>query len=254
MPMSDVYSCEIVSTKMLTDTVFSISVACEGIAEQIRAGQFVNIKCGRENLLRRPLSICGVIGDELRLVYEVKGAGTKWLFERVPGQVLDIHGPLGNGFFLPEGDIIVVGGGVGCPPMLYAATSAKGAVAAVLGFRGAGNIILKDEFESVCDSVCIATEDGSFGIRGTVAGPLEELLGRGEYAAVLACGRREMLTTVASLCARHGVRCQVSLEERIGCGVGACVVCACATVRDGIERMSRVCKDGPIFDASEIAL
>ena len=250
--MPGVYMCEIINRKRLADKVFAVTILCGRLAEQVRAGQFVNIKCGRENLLRRPISICSVKGDELVLVFEVKGKGTRWLSERVPGRKLDIFGPLGNGFCLPSGKVIVVGGGIGVPPMLFAAASAKGVVTAVLGFRNADGIILKDEFRSICDSIYIATEDGSFGTPGTVAGPLSELLVRREYDAVLACGSKAMLGAVASLCARYDKPCQVSLEERMACGVGACVVCACATVSDGVKHMSRVCKDGPVFNADEV--
>ena len=252
--MPDVFMCEVVSCERLTGKLYAIDAVCGGLAEEeIRAGQFFNIKCGNENLLRRPISVCMASGGELKFIFEVKGAGTKWLSERTPGQKLDIHGPLGNGYCLPDGDIIVVGGGAGSPPMLFAARSAKAAVTAVLGFSGADAVILKNEFESVCGKVYITTDDGSFGIHGTVAVPLKKLLESGGHEAVIACGSPAMLTAVASLCAQFGVPCQVSLEERMACGVGACVVCACATISEGVRSISRVCKDGPVFDASAVA-
>ena len=251
--MPGIYSCEIVGSKMLAESVYSIAISCPGIANTAVAGQFVNIKCGGERLLRRPVSICGVDEDELTFVFEVKGEGTYWLSGQAPGQNLDVLGPLGNGFSIPEGKMIVVGGGIGAPPMLFAAQTSKDAVTAVLGFRDMNRIILKNEFESICDKVYMTTDDGSRGIHGTVITPLAELLKRSEYDAVLACGPRVMLRAVAEMCKQCGVPCQVSLEERMGCGVGACVVCACATIKDGAERMSRVCKDGPVFDANEIA-
>ena len=250
--MPDIYDCTIVHSERLADFIYSITVSSPDIANAARAGQFVNIKCGDGSLLRRPVSICSIDDDELRFVFEVKGEGTRWLSCRAPGQSIDVFGPLGNGFNIPGGNIIVVGGGIGSPPMLFAAESSEGVVTAVLGFRDSRRIILKTEFESVCNQVIITTDDGSFGTYGTVAAPLQELLEGGGFDTVLACGPRVMLTAVAGICRQRGVPCQVSLEERMGCGVGACVVCACLTVMDGAEGVSRVCRDGPVFNAEEI--
>ena len=251
----NVFICEIGSRERLTKSVFKLGVVNDEFADLVRAGHFANIKCGRENLLRRPISVCGVYDDEVVFVYEVRGAGTEWLSERRPGEFLDIHGPLGKGFDFPGGRILVVGGGIGCPPMLFAAQTMRlfrVDTTAVLGFRNADSIILKDHFRAFCDNVYVTTDDGSFGIQGTVAAPLEKLLEKGGYEAVFACGPRAMLSAVASLCARYDTQCQVSLEERMACGVGACVVCACATRIGGVDSMSRVCRDGPVFDAGEV--
>jgi len=250
--MPDVYVCEIIDLEELTHPVYSVSLLCPAIANMAHAGQFVNIKCGNERLLRRPVSICSVENDNIKLVFEVKGKGTKWLSESAPGQFLDVLGPLGSGFSIPDGNIIVAGGGMGVPPLLFAAESAKGDVTAVLGYRGADRIILKKEFESCCKNVYITTDDGSFGIKGTVISPLEELLRAGKTGAVLACGPRLMLSAVAAVCRQYDTFCQVSLEERMGCGIGACLVCACETSINGIQGKSRVCRDGPVFDATEV--
>jgi len=161
-------------------------------------------------------------------------------------------GPLGNGFTLPASDIIVAGGGIGVPPLLFAAQSVKNRVTAILGFRSARQVILEDGFAGVCDKVYITTDDGSRGISGTVIKPLEEMLAAGWTGAVLSCGPFLMQKAVAEACASSGVPCQVSMEERMGCGTGACLVCACATVINGNEQMSRVCLDGPVFKAEEV--
>ena len=250
--MPDVYDCVVVSNKRLSDTVFSIVVLCAEIAEAARAGQFVSISCGAGRILRRPVSICRAGNGELEFIFEIKGDGTRWLSERVPGQKLDILGPLGKGFDLPGGRLILVGGGIGAPPMLFAANTVKGAATAILGFRSAANVILFNEFKEICENVVLTTDDGSLGQHGFVTGPLEDLLKNGIYKAVAACGPRPMLSAVAAICARYGTQCQVSLEERMGCGIGACTVCACATKTDGAGRMSRVCKDGPVFDAQDV--
>ena len=250
----DVYTCEITGNERLAEATYAITVACPEVAATARAGQFVHVRCGAERLLRRPVSICRGRGGSITLVYEAKGEGTRWISRRKAGEVLDILGPLGNGFAMTGGKIVAVGGGIGAPPLLFAAETAKGAVTAILGFRDAGRIILKDEFQAACDEIYITTDDGSAGIHGTVAAPLEELLKRGGYGAVISCGPRAMLAAVADICARNRVPCQVSLEERMACGVGACLVCACETTKNGAPTMSRVCKDGPVFDATHVRI
>jgi len=250
--MPDRYVCEVVENRKLSDIIFSVTVMSCGLASNARAGQFLHIKCGDERVLRRPFGISGVHGEAVCFAFEVKGGGTRWLSGVKPGQSLDILGPLGNGFRFPDGKLIVVGGGMGCPPMLFAAASAKAGATAILGFREKGRVILTNEFESVCDTVHITTDDGSVGLHGQVTAPLEELLSAGGFGAVAACGQLAMQRAVAGICERYNIPCQVSLEERMGCGVGACLVCACATVSGGVSHMSRVCKDGPVFDAREV--
>jgi len=246
--MPNRYICEIITSSQLTETAFAIAVKCDEIAAEVRLGQFVHIKCGEERLLRRPISICRAEGDTMEFIFEVKGDGTRWLSKRKQGDMLDILGPLGSGFALPEsGNIIAVGGGAGVPPLLFVAQSAGNRVTALLGFRDDGKVMLTREFESACDAVRVITDN-----KGYVTDLLEEALNNGGRGAVIACGPRVMLKAVAEICKRHKIPCQVSLEERMGCGVGACLVCACATRIDGKDHMSRVCKDGPVFNAEEV--
>jgi len=246
------YLCEVVYKEQLCDNVFAITVVSNKLAGEAVPGQFLHINCGHSRLLRRPISICSVSANAIEFVFEVKGEGTRWLSKRNPGSFLDVLGPLGNGFKLPEGNVIIVGGGIGVPPLFYVADSAPSGVAAVLGFRSSDRVILLNAFESVCDSVVVTTDDGSAGVHGSVAEPLGKLISSGEYDAVLACGPHAMLKAVAGTCRQFDMPCQVSLEERMGCGVGACLVCACATELKGKADMSRVCVEGPVFDASEI--
>lgn len=250
--MPNVFQCIISEKAKIGDLLYKFTIVSSSLAGESRAGQFIHIKCGDERILRRPISISDVTGGDISFVIEVKGDGTKWLSERNVGEVLDVIGPLGNGFVLPEGKVIVVGGGVGAPPLMYAAKSAQGSVTAILGFRGKNKMMLLDEFKNICDNVVVTTDDGSYGIHGTAIKPLKELLDKGSYSAVLTCGPRPMMEAVAKLCMKYGIPCQVSLEERMGCGVGACFVCACKTLKDGVEYMSRVCIEGPVFDAPDV--
>jgi len=250
--MADVYFCEIVDNALLTDAVFSITVKSPDLSRASLPGQFLHIKCGEARILRRPISICSIGDDNIRFVFEVKGEGTRWLSERRASEVLDILGPLGNGFSMPEGKLILVGGGVGKPPMLYAAQAAKNGAVAILGFRNADRVILTEEFKKACDDVYLTTDDGSAGIHGAVTKPLEDLLKSGGFCAVMSCGQILMQKAVAEVCARFKVPCQVSLEERMGCGIGACLVCACAVLGENGKEMSRACVDGPVYFSDKV--
>ena len=242
--------CPILHVERLNETAVSLQLYAGPLARAALPGQFVHIKCGEEHLLRRPISVCDVDGDALRVVFEVRGAGTEWLSRRREGEQLDLLGPLGHGFDLTGEKLLLVGGGIGAPPMLYAARAAKGTVHVFLGFRDAAHTMLLSDFENAAQAVTVSTDDGSVGARGFVTAQVSSALCRGEgYSAVLACGPKPLLRAVAEAAARHGVPCQVSMEERMGCGVGACLVCACKTT-DGQYR--HVCKHGPVFDAAEV--
>lgn len=242
----------IVEKKTLGAGVYSVVVSAPDCAAAAAPGQFANISAPGFTL-RRPISICGIDKERgtLRFVFEVRGKGTAAIAEVREGECLDILTPLGNGFKLPEGKIIVVGGGIGVPPLLGVSAVKGKDCTAVLGFRDYSKIILADEFKANGSDVVICTDDGSVGIHGLVTVPLAEKLS-GDVAAVLACGPEPMLKAVAALCRERGVPCQVSLEQRMGCGVGACVVCSCLVVRNGEDYYARVCKEGPVFNAEEV--
>ena len=241
--------CPILKIEPLNPYAWSVRVYAGALAREARPGQFVHVKCGHSRLLRRPISICDVEGEVLRLVFEVRGEGTEWLSRRRVGEQLDILGPLGRGFELEGDNLLLIGGGIGVPPMLYAARQAPGQVHAVLGFRDQARAMLLEEFEALADTVTVTSDDGSIGARGFVDGPVDALLSGGNFDGALACGPKPMLYSIVQAARRHHVPCQVSMEERMGCGVGACLVCACQ-MADGT--MKHVCKDGPVFRAEEV--
>ncbi len=242
----------IVEKKTLGAGVYSVVVSAPECAKAASPGQFANIAAPGFTL-RRPISICGIDKERgtLRFVFEVRGKGTAAIAKIREGECLDIMAPLGNGFKLPDGKVIVVGGGIGVPPLLGVSAVKGKDCMAVLGFRDYSKIILADEFKANGSDAVICTDDGSVGVHGLVTAPLSERLS-GDIAAVLACGPEPMLKAVVALCKERGVPCQVSLEQRMGCGVGACVVCSCLVVRNGEEYYSRVCKEGPVFNAEEV--
>ena len=249
MPVQKI--CKILSVEKLNEDAISLWLEAGEMAETAQVGQFINIKCGEGLLLRRPISICRVEGSKLNVVYEVRGEGTLWMSKRQPGEELDVLGPLGHGFTYPDGKVLVVGGGIGVPPMLNTAIKAPQGAIACIGFRNKDKVMLAKEFEDCCEQVYLSTDDGSLGVHSYVAGIVDTALTEHpEIKAVMACGPKIMLKTVFAAAKAHGVPCQVSLEERMGCGVGACLVCACKMA--GGEH-KHVCKDGPVFDAEEVS-
>lgn len=239
--------------------MFDFTLECPELAKQAKAGQFVHIQVpglSRGFSLRRPISICETDHQSwIRILFDIRGEGTRVLAEAKEGDYLDLMGPLGNGFALlePEKKAVVIGGGIGVPPMLETAKHYGKNAVALLGFRDKDRVILTEDFQNAGVQVQLASDDGSVGHHGLVTALLAQELQAGKPDIVYACGPKVMLKAVAALCAQAGVRCQVSLEERMGCGVGACLVCACKTRKpDGGETYSHVCKNGPVFEAEEV--
>lgn len=248
MPVQNL--CTVVERVQLNPYAVSMTLEAGAIANSVSHGQFVHIKCGDARLLRRPISVCDWQENLLRIVFEVRGEGTAWLAARKPGEKLDLLGPLGKGFDISGKKLLLVGGGVGVPPLLACARTAGVRSTAVLGFRSADRVMLAGDFEEAHCPVTLCTDDGSLGKHGFVDGQVRELLKKGSgFTDILACGPKPMLRSVARAAADFGVSCQVSMEERMGCGVGACLVCACK-MQNGTYK--HVCKDGPVFNAAEV--
>ena len=249
--------CKIVSKEWLNhDAVMMVLEVGDMVRTSCKGpGQFVHIKCGDALLLRRPISVCTCQEDDpedlLTIVFEVRGEGTEWLANRPAGHSVDVMGLLGNGFAItPESRCLLVGGGIGVPPMVGCAQYTQGRSTAIVGFRSKEKAILTDWLERECAKVMVATDDGSLGYHGFVDALVRQELEQDKnYDAVLACGPKMMLRNVAKAAQEFGVPCQVSMEERMGCGVGACLVCACG-MKDGSRK--HVCKDGPVFDSKEV--
>lgn len=242
--------CRIIRNERMAEGIFDMRLESEKIAPLAGAGQFVHIVCPGFTL-RRPISVCSAGEGELRLIYEVRGRGTAALSKLLPGDTADILGPLGRGYPKLSGHILAVGGGIGAPPMLGLAKGAEKA-SAVLGFRSAGKAILIPEFEKICARVEVATDDGSLGYKGTVLPAVERVLGEENISAVCACGPTIMLKNLAALLEKREVPLYVSLEQRMGCGVGACLVCSVKIKTADGWKYERVCRDGPVFNAREV--
>lgn len=247
--------CIIAEKNNIARNVYDIWVLSPGITSEAHPGQFVNIKCGSFTL-RRPISICEInqAAGKIRLVFEIRGDGTAWLAQQNTGVAIDILGPLGNGFRLLDMSkpAVFVGGGIGVPPLLGAAAPFGEKATAILGFKDAAAVILERDFENYGAEVKLCTNDGSAGEKGFVTGPLETRLKENDGPVVYACGPRPMLKAVAETAQKYGVQCFVSMEQRMACGVGACLSCACKVKTGGREKYLHVCKNGPVFDAKTI--
>lgn len=249
--------CRVIEKELLgPDTYWMVLEAGRMVEKTFLApGQFVHIKCGHSRLLRRPISVATCQDDlpdgYVTIVFQVRGEGTRWLAKRQPGDSLDVLGLLGNGFSMEKGGrYLLAGGGIGVPPLYGCAQYAGGKATAVLGFRSKEQVIMEDLFRDACEGVSLCTDDGSLGEQGFVHQSVERILDKDkDFTAILACGPKPMLRGVAQVAEKHGIPCQVSMEERMACGVGACLGCA-IPMADG--SMKHVCKDGPVFSAGEV--
>lgn len=247
----------------ISENVFDMLIEAPETCAHAVPGQFVNVFVNDPaRLMPRPVSICEITQGAggrscLRLVYRISGGGTAELSRMRPGDSLNIIGPLGNGFPLGEAcgkAVFLAGGGIGVPPLLETAKqlSGKADVTAVLGYRH--DRFLENDFGKVC-RISEATEDGSFGVKGTVIDALDAC---GVIPDVIfACGPRPMLGALKSWSAKREIPLWVSMEERMACGIGACLACVCRTVsEDGHSHVknTRVCCDGPVFNARDIVI
>lgn len=246
----------VVSQSQLAEGIFSLILQTSA-AQYALAGQFISIYSNSgEKLLPRPISICEIDKEagQLRVVYRVVGVGTKEFSQLRPGDTVDILGPLGNGFPLEDGHAIVVGGGIGVPPMLELAKQLLGTVTAVMGYRN-DDLFLTEEFTDVAAELIIATDDGSVGTHGTVVDAIKE----NELTAdiIYACGPKPMLKALSAWAKEEGIKCYISMEERMACGIGACLGCVCQSTEvddHSHVKNKRVCADGPVFLSTEVEL
>ena len=248
----------VVYQSCIAPDIYSMWLQTAKIASQAVPGQFISIYCNdASRLLPRPISICeiNVRSGMLRVVYRIAGKGTEEFSRLHPGDAVDILGPLGNGFPLERARgkrALLIGGGIGLPPMLELCKQLPGEKVIVAGFRS--DTFLMEDFQALAP-VAVATEDGSMGAKGTVLDAIRE---QGLKADIIyACGPTPMLKAVKNYAAEEQIECWISMEERMGCGIGACLACVCQSKEvDEHSRVhnKRVCKEGPVFEAGEVEL
>ena len=250
----------VVSQEQLTDGIFSMWIQTEA-AKTARPGQFISMYTNDgSKLLPRPISICEIDAEtsKLRVVYRVTAekTGTEQFSKMKAGDTLPIIGPLGNGFPLEAGKgkrAFLIGGGIGVPPILELAKQLDCEKQIIMGYRDA-DTFLKEQFEEN-GTVYISTEDGSVGTKGNVMDAIRE---NGLEADIIyACGPTPMLRAIKQYAEEQGIECYISLEERMACGIGACLACVCQSKeKDHHSNVNnkRICKDGPVFLSTEVEI
>ena len=252
---------EIIRHTSLSDGIFDMTLKAEEIAKEAKAGQFISVYLNNKSkILPRPISICEIDTEtsKLRVVYRVTAekTGTEQFSKMKAGDTLPIIGPLGNGFPLEAGKgkrAFLIGGGIGVPPILELAKQLDCEKQIIMGYRDA-DTFLKEQFEEN-GTVYISTEDGSVGTKGNVMDAIRE---NGLEADIIyACGPTPMLRAIKQYAEEQGIECYISLEERMACGIGACLACVCQSKeKDHHSNVNnkRICKDGPVFLSTEVEI
>ena len=249
----------VIEQKMIADGICSMWLDAKEIAVQAKPGQFISVYSNdKSRVLPRPISICEIDREKgtLRIVYRVVGKGTEEFSKAEAGDSFEILGPLGNGFPIEEAKgkkVLMIGGGIGVPPMLQTAKEIEGEAIIVSGYRNQ-DLFLKEELESA-GTLFIATEDGSVGTKGSVVDAIRE--NQIEADMMFACGPKPMLRALKNYALEKGIPCWISMEEKMACGVGACLACVCQS--KDVDSHShvhnkRICKDGPVFLSTEVEL
>ena len=212
-----------------------------------KAGQFVNIKLDGF-FLRRPMSVCDYTAEELLIIYKVVGKGTEKMSAMEKGEQLDILTGLGNGYDLTvkTEKPVLIGGGVGVPPLYKLSKELKNQgkrVSVILGFNSEKEIFFEEEFKEIADRVLICTADGSYGIKGFVTDAIKDI----DFDYFFTCGPEPMFKALESTIDK-GISGQLSFEQRMGCGFGACMGCSCKTLTGN----KRICREGPVLFREEI--
>lgn len=255
-------NCELVKKEVVAEGIYKFTVKAPAIASKAKAGQFLEIKISKTGapFLRRPISIYNICKEEglVEFIFQVKGEGTKLLAEENVGAEIDIMGPLGNGSFdiSDYKKVAIIGGGIGTYPLYELAKelNEKSDVTVYIGFRNKDLVTLEDEFAKVSNRLVITTDDGSYKEKGFAINFLKEDCKKEKPDMIYACGPLPMLKAVREFALEENIPCQVSLEERMGCGIGACLGCAIKIISGEEPRFGHVCKDGPVFNAKDVEI
>jgi dihydroorotate dehydrogenase electron transfer subunit len=247
-------SLKISDKTFLTNDIFLLELEAEKGLPEMRPGQFAEVKAegAPDTFLRRPISVHDVDyqNKKLKFLVQIAGKGTKKLSELQPGDDLNIIYPLGNSFTIPEADskVLLVGGGCGVAPLMFLARTLNEHgfnPDILLGFRSRERVIERDVYSGL-GKVFVTTEDGSEGFKGLVTDHTS--IRQGRYDQVYCCGPEPMMKAVSKVCTERGINCEVSLENLMGCGIGACLCCVVDTVKGHLC----TCIDGPVFNIKDL--
>ena len=256
--------CELVKKEKLSEGIFKYSVKAPEIANTAKAGQFLEIKVSKqaEPFLRRPISIYNIIKDEgiIEFAFQVKGKGTTLLSQFEVGDKIDIMGPLGYGTFDVNSEyknVAIIGGGIGIFPLYELAKELKGKakINVYLGFRNKDLVTSEKDFENIgVNKLVITTDDGSYKDKGFAIDFMKQDIKENRVDKIFACGPLPMLKAVREYAIEENIPCQISLEENMGCGIGACLGCAVKIISGKEERYGHVCKEGPVFESKDVEI
>jgi dihydroorotate dehydrogenase electron transfer subunit len=222
--------------------------------QEPREGQFFMLEAVRtyDPLLKRPFSMFLYKDGKLQFLYRIRGKGTQCISDLKKDNIIQLLGPLGNSYPAPEGEYIVVAGGIGIASVFSVINKYQGRAYLYIGARNRDELLMLDEVTKIAKEVAVTTDDGSFGRKGFVTEPLKEFIDSGPFAKthlpVYACGPVPMLKELSAITRGRGITCHASLEEIMACGIGACLGCVAKTAAG----YKRVCKEGPVFDIKDI--
>lgn len=250
---------KLIKKEQLKSDIFKFSLSAKEITDIAKPGQFIEIRVteGLDPFLRRPISIYNMDKENgiLEIIFRVQGKGTGILARKKEEDLIDIIGPLGYGTFKYEEykNIAILGGGIGVFPLYELAKNASktATVNTYLGFRDKEAVLLEKEFEEVSNKLVITTDDGSYKIHGFAINELKKDIEKEKIDAIFACGPLPLLKAVQELAKEKNIPCQISLEEKMGCGLGVCLGCAVEVAAGGYEH---VCKQGPVFDSKKVII
>ena len=256
---------KLIKKEQLKSDIYKFSVQAPEIVKEAKPGNFIEIRVSdqTEPFLRRPISIYNLEKENgiLEFIFQVKGKGTEILSKKKENDLIDIIGPLGYGTFKYDQykNLGIIGGGIGVFPLYELAKCAKKDnknVNTYLGFRYKDYVVLEDEFQNVSDNLTITTDDGSYAKQGFAINFLEKDIEEGKIDAIYACGPLPMLKAVQKLAIEKNIPCQISLEEKMGCGLGVCLGCAVKTAKSPKDAPEywHVCKAGPVFQAKDVEI
>lgn len=255
--------CELIKKEMLVDGIYKFSVKAPEIVALAKPGQFLEIKVSKEQepFLRRPISIYNLDKENgnLEFIFQVKGRGTEILSRTKQGEKIDIMGPLGKGTFSVQEykNVAIIGGGIGIYPLHELTKQLKGKanLNVYLGFRDKSLVTCEKEFEEIgLNKLVVTTDDGSYKEKGFAIDFMKKDIEEHMVDKIFACGPLPMLRAVREYAIKENIPCEISLEERMGCGIGACLGCAVKVISGEEPRYGHVCKEGPVFEAKDVEI
>ncbi len=260
--MGKIHDCKLVKKEMLVPGIYKFSVEAPEIAKMAKPGQFLEVQVShtKEPFLRRPISIYNIEERLVEFIFQAKGRGTDLLSKFEEGDMVNIIGPLGYGTFdvtTEYGSVAIIGGGIGIFPLYELAKELKNkaSINVYLGFRNKELVTCEKEFEAIgLNKLCITTDDGSYKEKGFAIDFMKKDIEEHRVDKIFACGPLPMIKAVKAYAEENGIPCQISLEERMGCGIGACLGCAVKIVSGDEPRYGHVCKEGPVFKSTDVEI